>query len=92
MREYLRLLLGAVISNKSLFSGDVDSRYLRHNVIELNKKTYFHVVQMLSTSLIHGGPVPSFFAEPIADYILHGLVKVKVSITDVLASKGKINS
>ena len=36
MREYMRLLLGAVISNNTLFNGDVDCRYLRHNLIELN--------------------------------------------------------
>ena len=83
MREYMRLLLGSVVSNNSLFCGEMDSRFLRHNVIELNKKTYFHVGQILSITLVHGGPAPSFFAQPIADYILYGLDKVKVSITDV---------
>ena len=34
--EYLRLLLGAVVSNNSLFSGDINSRYLQHNVMSLN--------------------------------------------------------
>ena len=85
MREYMRLLLGSIISNNSnnsLFCGDVNSRFLRHNVIELNKKTYFYVGQILSITLVHGGPAP-FFAEPIADYILYGLEKVKVSIADV---------
>ena len=53
------------------------------NVIELNKKTYFHIGQILSISLVHGGPAPSFFAEPVADYILYGLEKVKVSIADM---------
>lgn len=83
MREYMRLLLGSIVSNNSSFCGDINSRLLRHNVIELNKKTYFHVGQILSITLVHGGPAPSFFAEPIADYILHGLEKVKVSIADV---------
>ena len=83
MREYMRLLLGSIISNNSLFCGDVNSRFLRHNVIELNKKTYFYVGQILSITLVHGGPAPSFFVEPIADYILYGLEKVKVSIADV---------
>ena len=83
MREYLRLLLGTVISNNSLFCGDINSQYLQHNIIELNKKTYYHVGQILSMSLLHGGPVPSFFAHPIADYIVHGIEKVKVGITDV---------
>ena len=77
MREYMRLLLGSIVSNNSSFCGDINSRLLRHNVIELNKKTYFHVGQILSITLVHGGPAPSFFAEPIADYILHGLEKVK---------------
>ena len=47
MREYLRLLLGAVISNNSLFCGETKSRYLRHNVMELNKRTYFHIGQII---------------------------------------------
>jgi hypothetical protein len=83
MREYMRLLLGSIISNNSLFCGDVNSRFLRHNVIELNKKTYFYIGQILSITLVHGGPAPSFFAEPVADYILYGLEKIKVSIADV---------
>ena len=83
MQEYMPLLLGSVVSNNSLFCGEIDSRFLRHNVIELNKKTYFHVGQILSITLVHGGPAPSFFAQPIADYILYGLDKVKISITDV---------
>ena len=70
MCEYLRLLLGAVISNNSLFCGDTKSRYSQHNVMELNKRTYFHIGQIISMSLVHGGPEPSFFAEPIADYTL----------------------
>jgi hypothetical protein len=60
MREYMRLLLGSIISNNSLFCGHVNSRSLRHNVIELNKKTYFYVGQILSITLVHGGPAPFF--------------------------------
>ena len=63
------------------FYGDVYFCFLRHNVIELNKKAYFHVGQIPSISLVHGGPAPLFFAEPVADYILYGL-EVKVSIAD----------
>ena len=82
MREYMRLLLGSIISNNSLFCGDVNSHFLQYNVIELNKKTYFHVGQILSITLVHGGPAP-FFAEPVANYILYGLERVKVSSTDM---------
>ena len=83
MREFLRLLMGTLVGNNSLFCGDVNARLLRHNLIELNKKTFFHVGQVLALSLIHGGPSPSFFAEPVADYIMHGLKKVKACVTDV---------
>ena len=83
MREYMRLLLSSIISNNSLLCGDANSRFLRHNVIELSKKTYFYVGQALSMSLVHGGPAPAFFAEPVVDYILFGLEKVKVGISDV---------
>ena len=83
LREYLRLLLGAVVSNNSLFCGDINSRSLQHNVIELSKKTYFYVGQILSMSLVHGGPAPCFLAEPVVDYILYGLERVKVCIEDV---------
>ena len=75
--------MGSIISNNSLFCGNVNSLFLRHNVIELNKKTYFYVGYIPSISLVHGGPAPSFFAEPVADYILYGLEKVKVSIADI---------
>ena len=73
MREYMRLLLSSIISNNSLFCGDVNS---------LTKKTYFHVGRILLITLVHGGPA-TFFAEPVADYILYGFGKVKVFITDV---------
>ena len=58
MREYMRLPLSSIISNNSLFCGDINSRFLRHNVIELNKKTFFYVGEILSITLIHGGPAP----------------------------------
>ena len=32
---------------------------------------------------LHGGPAPSFFSELVADYILYGLEKVAVNISDV---------
>lgn len=39
LQEYLRLLLGAVVSNDSLFCGDINSCYLQHNDNELSEKT-----------------------------------------------------
>ena len=43
------------------FGGRVESHYLRHNLSELKKKTYFYVGQMIALSLEHGGPAPTFF-------------------------------
>ena len=81
--EYLRLLLGSVASNNSLFCGDGDARFVRHNVLELKKRSYFHVGQIISLYLMHGGPAPTFLSEAIADYILYGLEKINTSINDV---------
>lgn len=75
--------MNEIASNNSIFCGEAGFRYLRHNVIELKRKTYFYVGKVLSMSLIHGGPAPSFFSEPVADYILYGLEKVAVNISDV---------
>ncbi len=82
-RELLRLLMNAIISNNSLFEGHMESRFLRHNIIELKKKTYFYIGQVLALSLVHGGPTPSFFAKPVAQYIINGLDKVEANIYDI---------
>ncbi len=33
----------------------------RHSVIELERKSFFHVGVILALSLLHGGPSPQFF-------------------------------
>lgn len=83
MWEYLRLLLSAIVSNDSVLSDDSDKRILRHNIIELNRSTYLYVGKIISMSLVHGGPAPSFFSERVADYILFRLEKVKCRFEDV---------
>ena len=50
------------------------------NAVELKKKT---VGEMLTTSLIHGGPAPHLFSEAVSDFILHGMDKVRVTVNDV---------
>ena len=45
----MRLLINAFVANNSLFSGNFESRYLRHN-IELKKNTYFYVGQIIALS------------------------------------------
>ena len=64
----------------TLFDGDIESRYLRHNVLEL--KTSAKCGSWRSSSNI--------LAEPVVDYIPYGRVeKVKVSIQDQ-EIKGKL--
>ena len=53
------------------------------NAVELKKKTYIKVGEMLTTSLIHGGPAPHLFSEAVSDFILHGMDKVRVTVNDV---------
>ena len=44
---------------------------------------------MISMSLMHGGPAPTFFAEPVLKYILYGLDKVTVCIEDLQEAEVK---
>ena len=39
--------------------------------------------KMISLSLIHGGPGPSFFSQSIVDYLFHGLVAVRPTIGEI---------
>ena len=64
-----------------------DCRVPRHSVIELQKRTYYHVGVIFALSLIHGGPAPQFLSAAIADYIVYGALSVKA--TDVIDSKIK---
>ena len=84
MREYMRLLIADIMSNNTLFCDDINARYLQHNIIELKKRTFYYVGRMLSMSIVHGGPPPAFFAEPVSNYIVYGLEKVKVGIEDIV--------
>ena len=55
----------------------------RVNAVELKKQTYTKVGEMLATSLVYRGPAPHFFSEAVADYMLYGMDKVRVTINDV---------
>ena len=83
LREFLYLLLSSISRNNSLFCGDETSRVPTHNIVELEKRTYYHVGKMIAVSLIRGGPAPRFFASAVADYIVYGVQKVKPCIEDI---------
>ena len=83
LREFLHLLMGSIATNNSLFSGREECRVPSANLAELGKNTYKHVGEMMAVSLVHGGPAPAFFAPAVADYILHGMNKVKATVSEV---------
>ena len=83
LREFLRLLMGRVATNNCLFCGGEDCRVPTPNMMELEKRTYQHVGEMIAVSLIHGGPAPSFFASSVVNYMVYGLKKVKASVDEV---------
>ena len=76
-------MLKAVSTSNSLFCGRDGSRTLNHNVVELEKKTFYHVAVLIGLSLIHGGPAPHFFSPAVADYIIFGVQNARPTIEDV---------
>ena len=67
LREFFHLLIAEVANNNSLFEGS-DGRVPVMNVLELERKTYFYVGQMMALSLLHGGPAPTFFSKAAAKF------------------------
>ena len=83
LREFLRFLMGSIATNNHLFCGSEDCRVPTPNVMELHKRTYYHVGGMIAVSLIHGGPSPSFFSPAVVDYMIYGMKKVNASVDEV---------
>ena len=83
LREFLYLLLLSLSDNNMVFCGPPTSRVPRHNIVELDKRTYFYIGVIIALSIIHGGPAPQFFSAAVADYIIYGVQSVKAKITDV---------
>lgn len=83
LREFLRLLTISIFTNNTLFCGDDFSRVPKHNMDQLDKKSYFFVGASMALSFIHGGPPPRCLSSAVADYIVYGVNKVKVSPDDI---------
>ena len=83
LREYFRLVLKAISTSNSVFCGRDGYRTPNHNVIELEKKTFYEVGGLIALSLVHGGPAPHFFSPAVADYIIYGVQNVRPTIDDV---------
>ena len=82
LREFLHILVMEIANKNNLFEGN-DGRVPRPNVLELEKKTYLYVGQMIAVSLLHGGPAPSFFSKAVADYFAFVQSGVSPSRDDV---------
>ena len=89
MREYLNILMSSVARNNTLFSGEDSCRVPTQNLIELEKKTFFHIGAIFALSLVHGGSSPQFLAPSVANYIVHGCDSVQVSVEDIPSKEMK---
>ena len=83
LREFLHLLISSIARNNSPFAGDETHRVPAHNVMQVEKNTYYYVGVMLTISIVHGGPAPSFFSGAVADFLLRGLGKTQPTVYDV---------
>ena len=83
LREYFTILMRCIAQNNSLFCGKENSRVPMHNMLELERRTFYFIGSIVALSLVHGGPAPSFFSPAVADYIVHGVQNVRATIDDV---------
>ena len=60
LREFLRLMMGSIAMNNMLFQGESTLRVPTCNVAGLENKLYERIGEVISVSLIHGGPAPTF--------------------------------
>ena len=72
-REFFRLALAAATSDPALFSGPCDRRVVQHNTTALLRKEFRHVENLISMSIIQGGPGPMCIAPWIYDYLSMGI-------------------
>ncbi|XP_011406870.1 PREDICTED: uncharacterized protein LOC105314410 [Amphimedon queenslandica] len=70
-REFFRLVLKHMCEDGNLFAGSTTERTLVHNVLALESKDYYIVGQLISLSLIYGGPAPHFFSPSVVAYLLN---------------------
>lgn len=73
LREFFHILVSSIAHNHLLFAGEEGNRVPTHNILELEKRSYFYVGEILAVSIVHGGPAPSFFTEAVADFLLYGI-------------------
>ena len=67
----------------SLFAGPSHGRVLQHNTKALDEDVFATVGKMIVLSVLHGGPGPVFFAEPVVEYLFGKRGEIKASIVNV---------
>ncbi len=82
-REFFSLLMKDIFLESGLFSGWPSNVVVLHNIQALSKNHYYCVGKMLSVCIIQGGLSPSCFCVAIADFLVHGSVRVPAAINDI---------
>jgi len=82
-REFFMLLMEALNSQEFLLSGMPTRRILKHNTQALDREQYYTIGKMIVLSILHGGPAPIFFADPVIDYLFDKKKEFKGSCEDI---------
>eukprot|EP00794_Sanderia_malayensis_P013268 gene13268-14635_t len=81
-REFLTLLMQH-LQGSPLFQGEDDAKLLTCITGKLMENDYFIAGQIISLSLVHGGPAPKFLSQVLFDTIHQDMRKIKVSVDNV---------
>ena len=75
--------LFALNSQEFLLSREPTRRVLKHNTQAFDREVYYTIGKMIALSIIHGGPAPTFFADPVIDYLFGEKRLFKASYEDI---------
>ncbi|XP_077863811.1 LOW QUALITY PROTEIN: G2/M phase-specific E3 ubiquitin-protein ligase-like [Saccoglossus kowalevskii] len=81
-REFLRLIIHH-LQHSCIFDGPEHSKVLSMHSFAMEDDWYYLAGRMIAVSLVHGGPGPVFFFRTLYNSLVHGLSKVKPSISDI---------
>ena len=82
-QEFFMLLMEALNSQEVLLSGEPTRRILKYNTQALDHEVHHTIGKMIALSIIHGGPAPTFFADPVTDYLFGEKRQFKASCEDI---------
>ncbi|KAF6715033.1 G2/M phase-specific E3 ubiquitin-protein ligase [Oryzias melastigma] len=80
-REFLSLLMKR-LSQRPIFDGPTDSRYIVYNSAAVRENEYSLAGKMISVSIVHGGPGPNFLSKDLVSYI-SGQSSFNSSVEDI---------